>query len=279
MITAIPIDWWAWAAVLPIAVLAGTIGGIVGFGSAVILIPVCAYFFGATQTVPILTIAALIGNLSRAAFSWQETDWRAVGVYCAAAGAFIFVEIDAAPIQRLLGLLILLMVPASRLVAGLSFKVQLWQLFPVGAFMGLLSGVVGTVGPVNAPFFLSYGLVKGAYLATEAFGAAAVHGTKTLVYGRMAAIDAASLAKGLAIGAALMTGSYFGKQIASRFGRRAFPPSGRVYARLCGEPDVAGILTCILQKSGLLQCPLHLATADTCLLQKSVSDQTRPPVQ
>jgi len=52
--------------------------------------------------VPILTIAALIGNLSRAAFSWRETEWPAVRMYalgavsCAALGAFIFIALDAA---------------------------------------------------------------------------------------------------------------------------------------------------------------------------------------
>ena len=217
-----------WLVLIPIALVAGTIGGTVGFGSAVILIPICVYYFGAVQTVPILTIAALLGNLSRAAFSWHETDWRAFGVYVAGAvpsailGALIFIEIDAALIHRLLGLFILLMIPASRLMARFALKVMLWQLFPIGVAMGLLSGVVGTVGPINAPFFLGYGLVKGAYLATEALGAAAVHSTKSIVYGRFAAIDPVSLATGLTIGMALIGGSYLGKQIVNRIDATRF---------------------------------------------------------
>ena len=170
----------------------------------------------------------MIGNLSRAAFSWKETDWRAFAVYAAGAvpsaitGALIFVEVNATLIHNILGLFILLMIPASRLVTKFAVKVQLWQLFPVGIAMGLLSGVVGTAGPINAPFFLSYGLVKGAYLATEALGAAAVHSTKSLVYGRFAAIDRASLMIGLAIGGALIGGSYFGKQIVNRIDASRF---------------------------------------------------------
>ncbi|AZG78805.1 sulfite exporter TauE/SafE family protein [Methylocystis rosea] len=217
-----------WLVLIPIALVAGTVGGTVGFGSAVILIPICVYYFGASPTVPILTVAALLGNLSRAAFSWRETDWLACGVYVAGAlpsailGALIFIEIDAALIHRLLGLFILLMIPASRLMARFAMKVMLWQLFPIGVAMGLLSGVVGTVGPINAPFFLGYGLVKGAYLATEALGAAAVHLTKSLVYGRFAAIDPVSLANGLTIGMALIGGSYLGKQIVNRIDATRF---------------------------------------------------------
>jgi uncharacterized membrane protein YfcA len=217
-----------WLVLIPIALVAGTVGGTVGFGSAVILIPICVYYFGASPTVPILTVAALLGNLSRAAFSWRETDWLACGVYVAGAlpsailGALIFIEIDAALIHRLLGLFILMMIPASRLMARFAMKVMLWQLFPIGVAMGLLSGVVGTVGPINAPFFLGYGLVKGAYLATEALGAAAVHLTKSLVYGRFAAIDPVSLATGLTIGMALIGGSYLGKQIVNRIDATRF---------------------------------------------------------
>lgn len=101
--------------------------------------------------------------------------------------------LDAALIHRLLGAFILLMIPARRSAAHHDMTIQRWHLLPLGAVMGLLSGVVGTVGPINAPFFLAYGLVKGAYLATEALGAAAVRLTKSAVYGRLAALDLETL--------------------------------------------------------------------------------------
>lgn len=217
-----------WLPLLAVALVAGTIGGVVGFGSAVILLPVCAYAFGAERAVPILTVAALIGNLSRAAFSWRETDWAAVRIYVTGAvpfaliGAFIFIELDVTLIHRLLGAFILLMVPARRWAARRAMTVQRWHLLPLGALMGLLSGVVGTTGPINAPFFLAYGLVKGAYLATEALGAAAIHLTKSAVYGRFAALDLETVGYGLAIGLALIAGSWLGKRIVIRLDAPAF---------------------------------------------------------
>lgn len=231
-----------WLLVLPVALVAGTIGGVVGFGSAVILLPVCAYVFGAADAVPILTVAALVGNLSRAAFSWRETDWPAVRIYAlgavpfAALGATIFVALDVALIQRLLGLFLLAMIPARRWAVAHDYQLARWHLLPLGAAMGLLSGVVGTVGPINAPFFLAYGLVKGAYLATEALGAAAVHLTKSVVYGRLAALDGQMLTHGLAIGLALLAGSWLGKRIVLRLDAPAFI---RVVEVLLG---VSGIL-------------------------------------
>lgn len=235
-----------WLPLLAVTLVAGTIGGIVGFGSAVILLPVCAYAFGAAQAVPILTVAALIGNLSRAAFSWAETDWPAVRMYvlgavpAAAAGALIFVELDAALIHRLLGAFILLMIPARRWAARREMTVQRWHLLPLGAAMGLLSGVVGTVGPINAPFFLAYGLVKGAYLATEALGTAAVHLTKSAVYGRFAALDARTLVYGLVIGVALIAGSWLGKRIVIRLDTPAFVRTVEVLLAVSGCLMVLG---------------------------------------
>lgn len=222
------IDPLLWISLLAAALVAGTIGGVVGFGSAVILLPIGVFAFGAKQAVPILTVAALIGNLSRATFSWRETDWPAVGTYIAGAvpfaiiGAFIFVELDVQLIHRLLGGFILLMIPARRWAARRNMVIQRWHLLPLGAVMGMLSGVAGTVGPINAPFFLAYGLVKGAYLATEAFGAAAVHLTKSAAYGRFAVLDTVNLIYGLVIGSALIAGSWAGKRIVMRLDTPAF---------------------------------------------------------
>lgn len=235
-----------WLPLIAVTLVAGTIGGVVGFGSAVILLPVCAYLFGAERAVPILTIAALIGNLSRAGFSWRETDWPAVRMYVLGAvplatlGALIFIELDAALIHRLLGAFILLMIPARRWAARRAMTIQRWHLLPLGAVMGLLSGVVGTVGPINAPFFLAYGLVKGAYLATEALGAAAVHLTKSAVYGRFAALDLETLAYGLMIGLALIAGSWLGKRIVLRLDSLAFIRTVEVLLAVSGIMMLAG---------------------------------------
>ncbi|MCX7358481.1 MAG: sulfite exporter TauE/SafE family protein [Alphaproteobacteria bacterium] len=211
---------WLW--ILPVALIAGSVGGAVGFGSAVILVPVCSYAFGPVATVPILTIAALMGNAGRVLFSWREIDWRIVGAYSLGAvpaaliGAMLYVELDARFMQVVLGVFILLMIPAARLAQTLRWQVRRWHFLPLGAVMGLLSAVVGTVGPINAPFFLNFGLAGGAYIATEALGATLIHLTKTISYGRLAALDAAMVQAGVLIGAMLMAGAYVGKRLVAR---------------------------------------------------------------
>jgi hypothetical protein len=87
--------------------------------------------------------------------------------------------------------------------------------------------LIGTVGPLAAPFFLSYGLVKGAYIGTEAATALTMHGVKLAVYGSYALLDLQSLGIGLDIGLVTILGSYIGKQIVDRLPERLFPSSSK----------------------------------------------------
>lgn len=218
-----------------------------GFGSAVILLPICSYVLGPEQAVPVLTVAGLMGNLARAAFSCRDTDWPAVAVYSAGAvptaalGAFVFVQLDAALMQRLLGVLIVAIVPARRWATARSIRVRRWHLMLVGAAMGFLSGVVGTTGPINAPFFLSCGLLKGAYLSTEALATSSVHITKMLVYRRFGALTAVTATTGLSIGCALVLGSYLGRRLVDRLEAEAFQRWVEVFLIGSGVLMILGI--------------------------------------
>jgi uncharacterized protein len=93
----------------------------------------------------------------------------------------------------------------------------------IGAVFGFLSALVGTVGPLAAPFFLSYGLVRGAYIGTEACTALLMHVVKVVVYGRYTLLDLRSAASGIAIGLVMIAGTYAGKKLVDRLPERVFP--------------------------------------------------------
>ena len=206
-----------WLGMLALGLFAGTLSGIVGFGASIMLMPVLMLAFGPQEAVPIMAIAALLANFSRVLVWWRDIDWRANAYYCvtaipmAALGARTLLVLDPRVVEGVLGGLFLLMIPARRWLFARGMRVEAWHLTLVGAVIGFLSGMVASTGPINTPFFLAYGLVKGAYLATEALGSMAIGLTKAIVFQRFDALPLETVGRGLFIGASLMVGSRLAK--------------------------------------------------------------------
>ena len=92
----------------------------------------------------------------------------------------------------------------------------------VGAVASFLSALLGTAGPVAAPFFLSYGLIKGAYIGTEALTAVITHLTKLVAYRHAAILTGSSIGVGLMLGVVMVAGSFVGTRIVDRLPERVF---------------------------------------------------------
>src|SRR5216683_3146043 len=67
-------------------------------------------------------------------------------------------------IEGALGVFFLGMIPARRWLATRGLGLRPRHLLVIGAAVGFLTGIVVTTGPITAPIFLSYGLVKGAFI-------------------------------------------------------------------------------------------------------------------
>lgn len=207
-----------WLAILIIGLAAGTVGGIVGFGGSTILMPVLALAFGPKEAVPIMAIAGVLANISRVLVWWREVDWRAAAVYCAtgipfaALGARTLLALDPRVIEVVLGVFFLAMIPARRWLLNRGVTVGLRGLALAGAGVGYLSGLVASTGPLNTPFFLAYGLTKGAFVSTEAVGSLGVFGTKTLVFHTFGALPLDTIARGLIVGSSMMGGAWLAKR-------------------------------------------------------------------
>lgn len=208
--------------VLILGLVAGTLGGVVGFGTSIMLMPALVLVFGPREAVPIMAVASIMANASRVAAWWREIDWRAVAAYsvtafpAAALGAATLLVLPARSVEAGLGLFFLAMIPARRWMARQDFRLGPWHLAAFGAGIGYLTGIVATTGPINAPFFLAYGLVKGAYLGTEALGSLAMFVAKAITFRSLGALPLETLGRGLIVGSSLVAGAF----IARRFVRQ-----------------------------------------------------------
>jgi uncharacterized membrane protein YfcA len=214
--------------VLSVGLAAGVISGIVGFGSSIMLMPVLVIIFGPREAVPIMAVASVMANCARVMAWWREIDWRAVGVYAmtgapfAALGARTLLVLPPRIVEISLAMFFLAMIPLRRVLTARHRRLQLWQLAPLGAGIGFLTGIVVSTGPINAPFFLAYGLIKGAFLGTEAMASLAVYGAKLLTFRSYGALPTAAITQGLIIGSSLMAGSYIAKRLVMRMDAEKF---------------------------------------------------------
>lgn len=217
-----------WLLILGFGLVGGVIGGVVGFGASVLVMPVLVLTFGPKEAVPIMAIAGLLANLSRVAVWWREVDWRANGVYtlsavpAAALGARTLIALDARLLEAALGVFLIAMIPARRWLLSRGLKVTLPGLAVVGAAIGFLTGLVASTGPLNTPFFLAYGLTRGAFLSTEALGSAAIGAVKAMVFHSFGALPVETIVRGIIVGSALMIGSWIAKRIVLRMDAHQF---------------------------------------------------------
>ncbi|MGX9393211.1 sulfite exporter TauE/SafE family protein [Nitrobacteraceae bacterium UC4446_H13] len=218
----------AYLFVLAVGLIAGTISGIVGTGSSIMLIPVLAYEFGPKEAVPIMAVAAVIANLSRIVAWWREVDWRAcaaysvTGVPAAALGARTLLVLPSRAVDIAIGLFLMAMVPARHWLAKRDIKITLWHLALGGAVIGYLTGIVVSTGPLSVPLFLFYGLTKGAFLATEAASSLGLYLSKSVTFERFGALDTAVFLKGLIAGSSLMFGAFIAKRFVLKLDPNVF---------------------------------------------------------
>lgn len=204
--------------VCAIGLLAGTISGIVGTGSSIMLMPVLVYEYGPKEAVPIMAVAAVMANLSRIMAWWREIDWRATfaysitGIPAAALGARTLLVLPSQAVDLTIGLFFIAMVPLRHWLARRSFTIGLWQLALGGAIIGYVTGIVVSSGPLSVPLFLFYGLAKGAFLATEAASSLGLYLSKSITFQRFGALNLDVLVKGLIAGASLMFGAFIAKR-------------------------------------------------------------------
>src|SRR6185503_7382255 len=210
------------------AFVAALLAAVTGFGGAAALLPMLVLVFGVREAIPILTVAQLIGNGSRVWLNRRQLDWRVVGwfslggVPMALLGGVLFAHAPLTALTKVLGGFLILMVLLRHLPKMREFRTPLRSFAFIGAGASFLSALMGSVGPLMAPFFLAYGLVKGAYIGTEALSTVVMHVTKLIAYRESAALPPHAVLSGLALGPIMVVGSFAGKRVVDRLPERVF---------------------------------------------------------
>lgn len=209
------------------AYLAALLSGLAGFGGALLLLPLLIEVVGTIYAVPLLTIVQLIGNLSRVVFGFSQIQWKPVNLFLLSAipfcvlGAVSFVELPKDLITRYIGAAILLFV-LLKYFGVLNLKAKPFLLVIGGGFVGFLSGLLGSAGPLSAAIFLTLGLPPVAYIASEGTTALLMHGVKILTYQQFINLDQVLWLLAAIMGVAMIAGSWSAKQVIEYMPQKKF---------------------------------------------------------
>jgi uncharacterized protein len=211
-----------------IGVVAGTalasaiLGSVAGTGGTAVLLPVLVQYFGIQAAVPMVTLANFSANLSRAWIHWRAVDGRVVVWFTLGSlpltmlGTWLFTRTTPEVLTRLLGAFLLAVVVWRRLRTMPPHQHTPTWFLPLGVGFGFLNGLFSSVGPLMAPFFLAYGLMKDSYIGTDALITVLMQGTKLAVFGGARFLTAPVLLYGTLLMPVMFAGALVGKLLLDR---------------------------------------------------------------
>jgi uncharacterized membrane protein YfcA len=204
------------------ALFSAVLGSVAGTGGAAVLLPVLVYYFGIQAAVPMVTIANLTANLSRVWVNRREIDRRVVlwfvlgAVPLTVLGTWIFTRAEPGLLTRLLGAFLVGVVIWRRVRPRPPARMNALWFLPLGAGFGLLNGLVSGIGPLMAPFFLGYGLIRGSYIGTDALATVFMQGTKLAMFGATNFLSPTVLLHGALLIPFMFLGPVVGKRLLDR---------------------------------------------------------------
>ena len=226
-------------AILSVAIAAGGVASIAGFGVGSLLTPLLTTAYGAKLAVAIVAVPHAIATAVRLWWLRHEIE-RAVfarfGLASAIGGllgGFVFTRADNTALARTLGALLILVGSAE--LVGVTKRIRFsrrWA-WAAGAVSGLFGGMVGNQGGVRSAGLLAFDLEPREFVATAAAIALLVDAVRLPIYGwndgaRM--LDASRVVAIATIG--VIIGTFAGSQVLMRL-----PP--QVFRRTIGAVLVA----------------------------------------
>ena len=158
---------------IPAAVAASAVSGVLGMGGGVILLAVMAAVMDPVAVVPVHGVVQLMSNFTRTVALAREISWGIFARYVPlmTVGAWLGIQLyrgaEAPWFQPAVGAFIVSSLLWDRFKPKRLLLPQ-WVFYPAGLGGGFLTVVVGAAGPYLAAFFLRDDLERKQIVATKA---------------------------------------------------------------------------------------------------------------
>ncbi len=193
------------------------------------MIPLLSSVLGSEAVPPVITFNVLVGSVQRTWSLWRYIDWRVTlwfmpgTIVGAILGAYTFTQLNLEWLQILVGLFLIY----SLFSFGFgkkerSFNVELWHFLPCSFLIAVVSGIIGSTGPVVNIFFLNYGLVKEEMIATKSFNTVILNLIKIIAYAILGVLKPEYIGYGLVISLAAIPGNWLGEFVLEKMSAQQF---------------------------------------------------------
>jgi uncharacterized membrane protein YfcA len=214
-------------AVAGAALITSVIGGVTGYGTGALMPLVLVPIVGAEPVVPIIAIASLLTNSSRALAFRAFIDGRRAAIVLAGAippcilTAYGYTRLTDKGAMLVIGAMLIATVPFRRLLKRYNARVGTVGLVVGGAGYGTVVGGTAGAGVILLSLLMAGGLEGAAVIATDAVISIAVGAVKMAVFGVSGVINAQVLALALLIGLVAFPGAFLARTFVERLPLRA----------------------------------------------------------
>ncbi len=214
------------ALVVAVAFLSAIVGGMGGFGTGIILTATLTPLLGIKAVVPVLAFAGVIINCGRFWFYRHDFNARAVklvlppALLCLVGATFLYDKLDPAPLAVVIGVVVLLALPARRYLQSRSLHLGSTGLVVGGGLFGFLNGIASGMGVVLVSLLLGAGLTGTAVMATDALITIVVDISRAALFSRFNLLTSSGLVLGAIIGLASLPGSWMASKLVQRMGHK-----------------------------------------------------------
>jgi len=201
------------------ALMAGTIGGVAGYGTGLLMPLVLTPIVGAEAVIPIIGLSALFTNSSRALAFRKEMDLGKAFLIGGMAlptcllGAYGYTFLSGRGAAIAIGAFLVLMVPVRLVLKRLKAELSGRGLAAAGAGYGLLVGGTSGSGVVLLSILMASGLNGRAVIATDAVISLALGMVKTGVFQAFGALPLSSWIMAVTIGVSATPGAFVAKRL------------------------------------------------------------------
>jgi uncharacterized protein len=200
----------------------------IGFGSALIVVPLATFFLPVKSAIAILTVYGLTITVTRVALFKKHINWKLAKLILYGAvpsvivGALTLVYLPTAIIQKILGGVIILYVINEQFSIVKKRKLNNAGIAGVSVADGFIAGIVGMGNLVRVALLTHIGLRKETFIATIAVISVLLNVIKIFIFYNYDLITSNDIPLIAALVVIAFSGTYLGKGLVKKVSPELF---------------------------------------------------------